>query len=69
VDAKALVRDVGWTGRSSTPDRRHDLADLERELGAPRVAQLELLRRDVRVQCVDPDAERQRPLELGGRPL
>ena len=53
--------------RRRPSQRREDLAELGDELGVPAVLEVELLRGDVGVERVDPDAERQVALELGRR--
>src|SRR6266511_3048941 len=64
VGAVALVCDgcPGSVGRAA--QRGEDVG----ELVGPTVVQAELLRGDVRVERVDPEAERQVALELGRRP-
>ena len=69
VSAVSLVSDrVGRSGPSRARHRRQHAGELSDRLAVPRLLQAELLRGDVSVESVDPDAERQIALELGRRP-
>ena len=62
--AVAFVRN-GLVGAVAAGSRgRNDLRELVHQLDAPRPAEVELLRGDVRIQRVHPDAERQVAFEL-----
>ena len=63
----ALVGDRSAGAVAARPHGRDDLGELVHELGAPRLVEVELLRGDVRIERVDPDAERQVALELRRR--
>ena len=68
--ADRAVRSVALVRQRSVAIRvlqgREHLTQLDRQLGVPALALVEALRDDVRVQGVNPDAERQLALELGG---
>ena len=67
MGAVALVGDR-TDGRSGwASERREDLRELGDRLGVPCGLQAQLLRGDVCVESVDPDAERQIALELRRR--
>ena len=67
VGAIPLVGNGATAARGGTAQGREDVVELSRVLRGPRLAELELLRGDVGVQGVGPDAERQVPLELRRR--
>ena len=69
VRAVALVSDrVDRSGPGWARHRRQHAGELADRLAVPYVLQAQLLRGDVCVESVDPDAERQIALELGRRP-
>ncbi len=67
VHAVALVGEAVARRPLRRRRARQDAAELARQLGAPRRVGAQLLRGDVGVERVDPDAERQVALELGRR--
>ncbi len=67
VDAVALVGDRLPHRRARAALRRQQRGQLVEQLGVPRLGEPEVVRRDVGVQRVGPDAERQVALELGRR--